>query len=562
MRDHSARDHHHQAAEQGRDAEEEKEVGDSSSSPEPPGLPVRHRQGPAHRVPLSLQEQVPQRGKHDFEVVAIDAGNADPTPAMEFRVKRKHLSAADAARRRLRRRGIILRSCGNNPRLPFNPLALRPDTRPKDPAPVPRRPEPDRKHRFARTRLAAGRGARERAGDGPADLGPTGPATSRRRRSGWSCSSARGSRSGTGAGTRVTTRSPTACCPARRAARAAACRRPVRDHIRVPVRPPGPRPRGARACWASLWFAAGAVTMLATGRVTFSLGVVFGSSRCVACSSSAPRPRSATRPRRAVRCRARWPRCSPASPPRRARKRLALGNASAPRRRRCRCGPDPAPEPRLSGREPPATLFAAFVPVLLHGATLYITRGQPDERRFRWVVVAYVIVTAIVWLFPNPLGNNVVRLPALFGGPLLLAILLARRPRVLHAIAVLILATAAFDVPRAGARPARSAGDESTRAGYYHGLQDWLRAHGGKEARVEVLNYAQHLGGRLPAPEFQLARMARAARPGLELGLLRRPADEGALREGGWSETGSGLRRASRRAAAAVSAGTEKTDPE
>jgi hypothetical protein len=31
------------------------------------------------------------RGKHDFEVVAIDAaGNADPTPAMvEFRVKRK-----------------------------------------------------------------------------------------------------------------------------------------------------------------------------------------------------------------------------------------------------------------------------------------------------------------------------------------------------------------------------------------------------------------------------------------------------------------------------------------
>src|SRR5262245_3928022 len=33
---------------------------------------------------------------------------------------------------------------------------------------------------------------------------------------------------------------------------------------------------GERARWATLWFGAGAVTMLATGRVTFSLGVAFG----------------------------------------------------------------------------------------------------------------------------------------------------------------------------------------------------------------------------------------------------------------------------------------------
>ena len=265
---------------------------------------------------------------------------------------------------------------------------------------------------------------------------------------------------------------------------------------------------GARARWASLWFGAGAVTMLATGRVTFSLGVVFGlvALRCLqlqrtpaaivaaaACALSSPVAavflagitalgalasgwRSANRPALAVAAVAAVP--------------ILLLNLVFPD----------------ESRQPFS--FAAFVPVLLYGgATLYITRGQPDERRFRWVVVAYVIVTAIVWLFPNPLGNNVVRLPALFGGPLLLAILLARRPRVPHAIAVLILATAAFWMFLAPVRDlARSAGDESTRAGYYHGLEDWLRAHGGKEARVEVPTTLNTWEAAYLAPEFQLAR--------------------------------------------------------
>jgi hypothetical protein len=265
---------------------------------------------------------------------------------------------------------------------------------------------------------------------------------------------------------------------------------------------------GARARWASLWFGAGAVTMLATGRVTFSLGVVFGlvALRCLqlrrtpvaivaaaACALSSPVAavflagitavgalasgwRSVNRPALAVAAVAAVP--------------ILLLNLVFP---------DESHQPFS---------FAAFVPVLLYGgATLYITRGQPDERRFRWVVVAYVIATVIVWLFPNPLGNNVVRLPALFGGPLLLAILLARRPRVPHAIAVLILATAAFWMFLAPARDlARSAGDESTRAGYYHGLEDWLRAHGGKEARVEVPTTLNTWEAAYLAPEFQLAR--------------------------------------------------------
>ncbi|MGH2962624.1 MAG: hypothetical protein ACRDL3_10615, partial [Solirubrobacterales bacterium] len=152
--------------------------------------------------------------------------------------------------------------------------------------------------------------------------------------------------------------------------------------------------------------------------------------------------------------------------------------------------------------------FAAFSPILLYGAVvLYLTRGLAEERRFRAVVVAFVIATALVWLIPNPLGNNAVRLPALFGGPLLLAIMLARRPRVPTVVAVLILATAAFWQFLAPARDlAQSAGDASTKAEYYNGLEDWLRSHGGKQARIEVPTTLNTWEAAYLAPEFQLAR--------------------------------------------------------
>jgi hypothetical protein len=146
--------------------------------------------------------------------------------------------------------------------------------------------------------------------------------------------------------------------------------------------------------------------------------------------------------------------------------------------------------------------------VLLYLAVvLYLTRGSDQDRRFRTVLIAYAIATALVWLVPNPLGNNAVRLPALFGGPLLLAIMLTRRPRVPTVIAVLILATAAFWQFLAPVRDlAQSAGDASTEARYYHGLENWLRHHGGKQARVEVPTTLNTWEAAYLAPEFQLAR--------------------------------------------------------
>ncbi|HEX2435975.1 MAG TPA: hypothetical protein VHI76_04910, partial [Solirubrobacterales bacterium] len=201
---------------------------------------------------------------------------------------------------------------------------------------------------------------------------------------------------------------------------------------------------GERARWATLWFGAGVVTMMATGRVTFSLGVAFGLAAL-----------------RALQCDRRgWAiaaasGCALSSPVAAVfLAGVAAVGAVAGRGQVIRAALVVAAVAALpvvvlnlvfpdESRQPFS--FAAFFPVLLYLAVvLHITRGSEHERRFRWVVIAYAVATAVVWLVPNPLGNNAIRLPALFGGPLLLAIMLSRRPRVPTVVTVLILATAAF----------------------------------------------------------------------------------------------------------------------
>jgi hypothetical protein len=264
---------------------------------------------------------------------------------------------------------------------------------------------------------------------------------------------------------------------------------------------------GERARWATLWFGAGAVTMLATGRVTFSLGVAFGLAalRALQCGRTYPAVAAAAG-------------CALSSPVSAVFLAGVVGAGALVREGRINRAAivvaAVAAVPILllnlvfpdESRQPFS--FAAFFPVLLFGGVvLYLTRGSVEERRFRLVVVGYVLATTLVWLVPNPLGNNVIRLPALFGGPLLLAVMLARRPRVPGVVAVLILASAAFWQFLAPARDlAHSAGDASTKAGYYRGLEDWLRAHGGKQTRVEVPMTLNTWEAAYLAPEFQLAR--------------------------------------------------------
>jgi hypothetical protein len=264
---------------------------------------------------------------------------------------------------------------------------------------------------------------------------------------------------------------------------------------------------GERARWATLWFGAGAATMLATGRVTFSLGVVFGLAALRALQRGRTPP--------AIAAAAGCALSSPVAAVFLSGVTLVGALVTGGRLNRAALAVSAvAAVPILllnlvfpdESRQPFS--FAAFFPVLLYGAAvLYLTRGLAEERRFRVVVVAYVLATALVWLIPNPLGNNAARLAALFGGPLLLAIMLARRPRVPVAVAALILSASVFWQFLEPARDlAQSAGDESTRATYYEGLEEWLRAHRGENARIEVPMTLNTWEATYLAPEFQLAR--------------------------------------------------------
>jgi hypothetical protein len=264
---------------------------------------------------------------------------------------------------------------------------------------------------------------------------------------------------------------------------------------------------GERARWATLWFAAGAASMPATGRLTFSLGVALGLAAVRALQRRRTLPAIA-----AGAC------CALASPVagvflsgvgavgafgrggRLSRPAVAVAAvAAAPILLLNVVFPDESRQ---------AFSFGAFAPVALYGgAVLYVTRGLAAERRFRLAVVAYVLATALVWLVPNPLGNNAVRLASLFGGPLLLAIMLARRPRVPLPVAVLILGATAFWQFLAPARDlVQSAGDASTGSAYYKELEHWLLAHGGDTARIEVPMTANTWEAAYLAPQFQLAR--------------------------------------------------------
>jgi hypothetical protein len=90
---------------------------------------------------------------------------------------------------------------------------------------------------------------------------------------------------------------------------------------------------------------------------------------------------------------------------------------------------------------------------------------------------------------------------------LLLAIMLARRPRVPMPVAVLILAATAFWQFLAPVRDlVQSAGDASTGAAYYKELEAWLSGHGGETARIEVPMTANTWEAAYLAPQFQLAR--------------------------------------------------------
>jgi hypothetical protein len=261
---------------------------------------------------------------------------------------------------------------------------------------------------------------------------------------------------------------------------------------------------GESAHWATLWFGVGAVSLLVAGQLTFAMGVAFGllTLRCL------------QRRRRSQAMLAALA-CALASPVAAVFLAGVVLAASAATRRRGALVVGAIPLAVVvclnlafpeSGEFPFAFTSFIGVPLWCAGALL-ITRGLPEERQFRAVVWAYLAASTAALLLPNPVGGNAIRLGALFGGPLIAAILLTRRPRINPLLVCLVLFGSLYWQLMAGIRAvAQTDGDRSTTAAYYHPVRSWLRAHGGTTSRIEVPPTSNHWEAAYLAPSFGLAR--------------------------------------------------------
>lgn len=271
---------------------------------------------------------------------------------------------------------------------------------------------------------------------------------------------------------------------------------------------------GAEARWATLWFAAGVVTLLADGQLTFALGVAFGlaSLRLLQLRRSAAAVAAAAA-------------CALASPVAGAflagvvlagalerggrASRVALGAAALALF--LTVAPNLAfPEP---GQFPFALSSFLAIPFWCAGALILTDGLRREERQLRRAVVGYLLAATVLFLVPNALGGNAVRLGALFGGPVLAAVLLSRRPRPTvppwffwAVLAVTMVGSLYWQVTASVSQIARSVGDPSTEASYFQPAARWLRAAGAEGKRIEVPSTANHWEAAYLAPDFDLAR--------------------------------------------------------
>ncbi|HEY2717351.1 MAG TPA: hypothetical protein VGI73_14115 [Solirubrobacterales bacterium] len=271
---------------------------------------------------------------------------------------------------------------------------------------------------------------------------------------------------------------------------------------------------GAEARLATLWFAAGVVTLLADGQLTFALGVAFGLTALRALQLG-----------RSVVTVAAAAACALASPVAGAFLAGVIVAGSLERGRRPSWAALAAGAlalvltlaPNLAFPEPGQFpfVFSSFIAIPLWcGGALILTDGvRGEERQLRNVVIGYLVASTALWLVPNALGGNAVRLGALFGGPVLAAVLLSRRPRATvptwffwSVLAVTMVGSLYWQVTASVSQIARSVGDPSTQASYFQPAAHWLRSHGAAGKRIEVPSTANHWEAAYLAPSFDLAR--------------------------------------------------------
>ncbi len=152
--------------------------------------------------------------------------------------------------------------------------------------------------------------------------------------------------------------------------------------------------------------------------------------------------------------------------------------------------------------------FSAWWPLALFCTlALVATRGDEADRDVRAATAAYLVLATLAALLPNPLGGNMTRLGSLFGGPLLLAILLTRGRGRLAPVAVAALVVGlGWQVITPIRQTSESLGDPATERSYYQPLVNWLDAHGAQRERIEIPQTFNHWETAYVSPRFSLAR--------------------------------------------------------
>ena len=259
---------------------------------------------------------------------------------------------------------------------------------------------------------------------------------------------------------------------------------------------------GERARWAGLWFAAlGALALLANGWLVFALGTAFalgalralqlgrrGLAVVLAVGAALSSPVAAFFLAPVVVVAAR-------------RRGLAVAaGALVPLAVLGLLFPE--------GGEFPFWFSAWWPLALFCGLALLATRKIGPERDVGVVVAAYLALATLAAVVPNPLGGNLTRLGSLFGGPVLLALVLGRAPQRLRTPVVVaaLLVGLAWQVVTPLRQTSESLGDPSAERSYYEPVKAWLEARGAERDRIEIPHTFSHWETAHVSPDFSLAR--------------------------------------------------------
>ncbi|HEV7148555.1 MAG TPA: hypothetical protein VGN48_16305 [Pedococcus sp.] len=145
------------------------------------------------------------------------------------------------------------------------------------------------------------------------------------------------------------------------------------------------------------------------------------------------------------------------------------------------------------------TLVFAILGVVLTGAA---------HRPVRVLGLTYAASAVVLFVVPNPVGGNLLRLAQLLALPLLWHVWPRTRRRLLRApvlVALVVLVTAWTCWPALIAA-GRGAQDPSQSPGYYTGLLSYLRSHDPRAGRLEVVFTREHWEAMYVAKAFPIAR--------------------------------------------------------